>query len=168
MKKGRESERGGEKRNTKWGKWRASLCNPFRGKVRMCVNERVLWRGPDIDCQSPPRRAKPGTVLPRIGLMVNECSFVETDRRPSIVSRLDLFPSPAPSLSFFLRTSPSRKDTLRCFHSTSVAYIDTNHRLPFGSPSGFLVAVRQNPIATAVSLSCPKAALPFWSRNVGR
>ncbi|KAG5334065.1 EGR1 protein, partial [Acromyrmex heyeri] len=75
--------------------------------------------------------------------MVNERSFVETDRRPSIAGRLD-------SSNSFLRTSPSREDTLGWSQlHYLVAYIDTNHRLLFGSPSGFLVAVRQSPTATA-------------------
>lgn len=140
-----------------------------------CANERVLRRAtrgqPDIGCQSSRRRAKPGPEpLPRKGLMVNECSFARRDRSSTFDRRpaRSLSPPSLPPLGFFLRTSPSRKDTLRWLpRALSVAYIDTNHRLPFGSPSGFLVAVRQNPIATAVSLSCPEAALPF-SRNTGR
>lgn len=135
-----------------------------------CANERVLRRAtrgqPDIGCQSSRRRAKPGPEpLPRKGLMVNECSFARRDRS-STFDRRPARSLPPPPVSF-CEPRPRGKIRSDGCRALSVAYIDTNHRLPFGSPSGFLVAVRQNPIATAVSLSCPEATLPF-SRNTGR
>jgi len=112
--------------------------------------------------------------------MVNERSFAETDRRPSIVGLLD-FSLPLPMfLSFFFplffsRASPSREDAHRWpLLRYLVAYIDTSHRLPSGSPSGFLVAVRQSPTATAARLSAlrlfpseagtPDGRTQRWSR----
>lgn len=94
----------------------------------------------------------------QIDLMVNERSFVETDRRPSIADRLD-------SSNSFCGPRPRGKirSDGRQLHYL-VAYIDTNHRLPSGSPSGFLVAVRQSPTATAASLS---ALRPLFLSEAG-
>lgn len=144
-----EMRRAGEgRKEAERGKWRASA-NPFRGKV-------CAWRNESSGvcsscgaliyvCQSlldaRDRSKQPSGA--DIGLMVNERSFAETDRRPSIAAARpptppipllllllhDAIPPLPSSLIFFLRalalagryapTTPGRS-----LHHL-VAYIDT-------------------------------------------